>query len=81
VHDTKEHNNQSNHYIISVFHSLQSVCQACNWLLILNLLSLMGDAGIEGISHKSDLGHELAKMEEKFRLELTEELADERRLS
>ena len=57
-------------------------CQAYNWLrksapLIPNLLSLMGDAGIEDISHKSDLGLVLAKMEEKFRLDLTDELADQ----
>ena len=51
-------------------------CQAYNWLrksanLILNLLSLMGDTGIEGISQNTDLGKVLARVEEKFRLDLT----------
>ena len=47
-------------------------CQAFNWLrksanLILNLLSLMGDAGIDDISIRSNLSKVLAKMSEKFR--------------
>lgn len=51
-------------------------CQSYNWLrksanLILNLLSLMGDAGIQDISKRSDLGKVLLKVEEKFRLDLT----------
>lgn len=50
-------------------------CQAYNWLrksanLILNLLSLMGDAGINDISKRSDLNKVLLKVEEKFRLDL-----------
>lgn len=51
-------------------------CQSYNWLrksanLILNLLSLMGDAGIQDISKRSDLGKVLMRVEEKFRLDLT----------
>lgn len=50
--------------------------QSYNWLrksanLILNLLSLMGDAGIQDISKRSDLPKVLVKVEEKFRLDLT----------
>jgi phosphatidylinositol 3-kinase len=50
--------------------------QSYNWLrksanLILNLLSLMGDAGINDISKRSDLPKVLVKVEEKFRLDLT----------
>jgi phosphatidylinositol 3-kinase len=57
-------------------------CQAYNWLrkkanLILNLLSLMGDAGIQDISKKSDLITVLKRVEEKFRLDLTDELAEQ----
>jgi phosphatidylinositol 3-kinase len=57
-------------------------CQAFNWLrksanLILNLLSLMGDAGINDISKRSDLTKVLLKVEEKFRLDLTDELAEQ----
>ncbi|CAN0507958.1 unnamed protein product, partial [Phaeothamnion confervicola] len=54
-------------------------CQAYNWLrksasLILNLLSLMADAGIEGM----DAGaNGLATVEDKFRLDLTDEQADQ----
>lgn len=56
-------------------------CQAFNWLrksanLILNLLSLMGDAGITDISKRSDLPKVLAKVEEKFRLDLSDEIAE-----
>jgi phosphatidylinositol 3-kinase len=54
-------------------------CQSYNWLrksanLILNLLSLMGDAGINDISKRSDLPKVLLKVEEKFRLDLTGKL-------
>eukprot|EP01033_Poteriospumella_lacustris_P007531 gene7531-5414_t len=57
-------------------------CQSYNWLrksanLILNLLSLMGDAGIQDISKRSDLGKVLMRVEEKFRLDLTDELAEQ----
>jgi phosphatidylinositol 3-kinase len=57
-------------------------CQAYNWLrksanLILNLLSLMGDAGIEDISVKSNLPKVLLKVEEKFRLDLSDEQAEQ----
>lgn len=57
-------------------------CQAYNWLrksasLILNLLSLMGEAGIQDISKKSDLPKVLLKVEEKFRLDLTDEQAEQ----
>lgn len=57
-------------------------CQAYNWLrksanLILNMLSLMGDAGIEDISVRSDLSKVLQKVEEKFRLDLTDEQAEQ----
>lgn len=56
-------------------------CQAFHWLrksanLILNLLSLMGDAGITDISKRSDLPKVLAKVEERFRLDLSDELAE-----
>ena len=56
-------------------------CQAFNWLrksanLILNLLSLMGDAGITDISKRSDLPKVLAKVEERFRLDLSDESAE-----
>jgi len=51
-------------------------CQSYNWLrksanLVLNLLSLMGDAGINDISKRSELSKVLLKVEEKFRLDLT----------
>jgi phosphatidylinositol 3-kinase len=57
-------------------------CQAYNWLrksasLIINLLSLMGDAGIQDISKRSDLSKVLMKVEEKFRLDLTDEQAEQ----
>lgn len=57
-------------------------CQSYNWLrksanLILNLLSLVGDAGIQDISKRSDLGRVLQKVEEKFRLDLTDEQAEQ----
>lgn len=56
--------------------------QAYNWLrksanLILNLLSLMGDAGIQDISKRSELPKVLLKVEEKFRLDLTDEQAEQ----
>eukprot|EP01035_Chromulina_nebulosa_P019704 gene19704-25628_t len=60
----------------------KSYCyQAYNWLrksanLVLNLLSLMGDAGINDISKRSDLTRVLMKVEEKFRLDLTDEEAE-----
>ena len=60
----------------------KSYCyQTYNWLrksanLILNLLSLMGDAGINDISKRSDLTKVLIKVEEKFRLDLTDEEAE-----
>lgn len=60
----------------------KSYCyQAYNWLrksanLILNLLSLMGDAGIQDISKRSELSKVLSKVEEKFRLDLTDEEAE-----
>lgn len=55
-------------------------CQAYNWLrksadLILNLLNLMADAGIEELS--SDPTTTLQKVEEKFRLDLTDEQAEQ----
>lgn len=51
-------------------------CQAFNWLrksanLILNLLSLMADAGIPDLSIHSDPVTVLGRVEEKFRLDLT----------
>lgn len=51
-------------------------CQAYNWLrksanLILNLLSLMVDAGIPDLSVRQDPATVLKKVEEKFRLDLT----------
>eukprot|EP01039_Chlorochromonas_danica_P008751 gene8751-9645_t len=57
-------------------------CQSYNWLrksanLILNLLSLMGDAGINDISKRSDLSKVLLKVEEKFRLDLSDEQAEQ----
>jgi len=57
-------------------------CQSYNWLrksanLILNLLSLMGDAGIQDISKRSDLPKVLVKVQEKFRLDLTDEQAEQ----
>lgn len=55
-------------------------CQAYNWLrksapLILNLLSLMVDAGIDELS--TDPVSTLAKVQEKFRLDLTDEQAEQ----
>ncbi|CAB1107106.1 unnamed protein product [Ectocarpus sp. CCAP 1310/34] len=52
-------------------------CQAYNWLrksanLILNLLSLMSDAGISDLS--DDPVAALAKVEDNFRLDLTDEM-------
>ncbi|CAM9758403.1 unnamed protein product [Ectocarpus fasciculatus] len=54
-------------------------CQAYNWLrknanLILNLLSLMSDAGIPDLS--DDPVAALAKVEDNFRLDLTDEMAE-----
>jgi phosphatidylinositol 3-kinase len=58
-------------------------CQAFNILrkhtgLILNLLHLMGDAGINDLSNNpsSDAEGVIAKVEEKFRLELSDEQAE-----
>ncbi|DBA04605.1 TPA: hypothetical protein N0F65_012188 [Lagenidium giganteum] len=55
-------------------------CQAYNWLrksadLILNLLSLMADAGIEELSNDPETT--LQKVQEKFRLDLTDEQAEQ----
>jgi phosphatidylinositol 3-kinase len=60
----------------------KSYCyQDYNWLrksadLIINLLGLMGDAGLGDISKKSTLEKVLLKVEEKFRLDLTDEEAE-----
>lgn len=58
-------------------------CQAFNALrksagLVLNLLHLMSDAGIEDLSHNPSADAEgvIAKVEERFRLELTDEQAE-----
>lgn len=58
-------------------------CQAFNALrksvgLILNLLSLMSDAGIEDLSNNASSNADgvLAKVEERFRLDLTDEQAE-----
>lgn len=58
-------------------------CQAFNALrksagLILNLLHLMSDAGIEDLSNNpvADAEGVIAKVEERFRLELTDEQAE-----
>lgn len=55
-------------------------CQAYNWLrksadLILNLLSLMADGSIEELSN--DPATTLQKVQEKFRLDLTDEQAEQ----
>ena len=59
-------------------------CQTFNLLrksagLILNLLHLMSDAGIEDLSNNpvADVDGVLSKVEERFRLELTDERAEE----
>lgn len=59
-------------------------CQTFNVLrksagLVLNLLHLMGDAGIADLSDNpvADVEGVLAKVEERFRLELTDEGAEE----
>ena len=58
-------------------------CQAFNTLrksagLVLNLLHLMGEAGIEDLSNNpaADAEGVIAKVEERFRLELTDEQAE-----
>lgn len=58
-------------------------CQAFNSLrksagLILNLLHLMSDAGIEDLSNNpaADADGVVAKVEERFRLDLTDERAE-----
>jgi phosphatidylinositol 3-kinase len=58
-------------------------CQAFNALrksagLILNLLHLMSDAGIEDLSNNPSADAEgvIAKVEERFRLDLTDEQAE-----
>jgi len=58
-------------------------CQAFNALrksagLILNLLHLMSDAGIEDLSNNpaADAEGVIAKVEERFRLDLTDEQAE-----
>lgn len=67
---------QSQHYL-----KFQTYCcQAFNWLrksadLILNLLSLMADAGIEELSRDPETT--LQKVQEKFRLDLTDEQAEQ----
>lgn len=64
------------------YYKFKTYCfQAYNWLrknanLILNLLSLMGDAGINDISKRSDLATVLSIVESKFRLDLTDEEAE-----
>ena len=65
----------------SRFRSLS--CQAFNTLrksagLVLNLLHLMGEAGIEDLSNNpaADAEGVIAKVEERFRLELTDEQAE-----
>mmetsp|Transcript_19216 Transcript_19216/g.33756 ORF Transcript_19216/g.33756 Transcript_19216/m.33756 type:complete len:109 (-) Transcript_19216:185-511(-) len=58
-------------------------CQAFNVLrksagLVLNLLHLMSDAGIEDLSHNpsADAIGVISKVEERFKLELTDEQAE-----
>eukprot|EP00957_Ditylum_brightwellii_P090220 6871477-Ditylum_brightwellii.AAC.2 len=58
-------------------------CQAFNLLrksagLVLNLLHLMSDAGIEDLSNNptADAEGVIAKVEERFRLDLTDEQAE-----
>ena len=59
-------------------------CQAFNVLrkksaaLVLNLLHLMSDAGIEDLSNNpsADANGVIAKVEERFRLDLTDEQAE-----
>jgi phosphatidylinositol 3-kinase len=58
-------------------------CQAFNVLrksagLVLNLLHLMSDAGIEDLSHNpsSDTIGVILKVEERFKLEMTDEQAE-----
>jgi phosphatidylinositol 3-kinase len=58
-------------------------CQAFNTLrksagLILNLLHLMGDAGIEDLSNNptADAEGVISRVEERFKLELTDEQAE-----
>jgi phosphatidylinositol 3-kinase len=64
------------------FNRFRRYCfQAYNWLrksakLFLNLLSLMVDAGIEDLSINSDPDVTLAKVKERFRLDLSDEAAD-----
>ena len=66
------------HELILVYRPALPPCpQAYNWLrksanLILNLLSLMSDAGISELS--ADPVAALAKVEERFRLDLTDEM-------
>ena len=59
-------------------------CQAFNVLrksagLVLNLLHLMADAGIEDLSHNpsADAIGIISKVEERFKLELTDEQAEQ----
>lgn len=69
-----------NNYIVSLLDAFLphlSFLKAYNWLrksanLILNLLSLMSDAGISELS--TDPVAVLAKVEERFRLDLTDEM-------
>ena len=58
-------------------------CQAFNAIrksagLVLNLLNLMGDAGIEDLSNNPSANVEgvIAKVEERFRLDLNDEQAE-----
>ena len=63
------------------YHDFKSYCcQAYYWLrkssdLILNLLSLMSEAGIPDLSINADVTATLQKVEEKFRLDLTDDQA------
>lgn len=64
-------------------HFCSLACQAFNVLrksagLVLNLLHLMADAGIDDLSHNpsADAIGVISKVEERFKLELTDEQAE-----
>ena len=71
-----------NAYVCSWFYRFRSkCCQAYNILrkeasLIINLLSLMVDAGIEGLSIAQDPARAIKNVQDKFRLNLTDEQAE-----
>ena len=69
--EESEHYGKFKSYCFQAFNLLRSSAS-----LILNLLSLMADAGIPDLSKNANPDVVLAKIEEKFRLDLDDEQAE-----